>query len=144
MINKITSTLQLACLCFRLTSNILFFGLKLLLIRVKAHKINPVLFVICLLLIWLGNLLIYNKKSTPQTEIILVPALKQSPNISLTTKRFLLTKNNVKNLLTTYTELEKKDVKNLGLYLNLSQLENVNGNEQLAQEYLEQAKNIAP
>ena len=134
----------MACLCFRLAFNILFFGMKLFLVRIKARQISPILLIICLLLTWLGNLLIYNKKSTPQLEIFSVSIIEHPQNVNLNKSDFLLTRNEVETLLTSYAELEKNNVKSLGLYLNSNQLESIVGNEQLAQEYLDQARNIAP
>jgi len=118
--------------------------MKLFLVRIKARQISPILLIICLLLTWLGNLLIYNKKSTPQLEIFSVSIIEHPQNVNLNKSDFLLTRNEVETLLTSYAELEKNNVKSLGLYLNSNQLESIVGNEQLAQEYLDQARNIAP
>lgn len=144
MIRKVIAFFQLSYLCFQLALNILAFGAEVFLVRVKKNRINKFLLLFLFFLIWLGNLYIYHKKNTPQIEIIAHSSIESPLNIDLPTNQFLLTKIEVANLLMTYTEIEKNQVKNLGLYLNLSQLENVIGNKELAQKHLQQAKNITP
>jgi len=144
VINKIITFFQLVYLCFKLILNILGFGLELFLIKTKKRKINQVLTIILLFLIWISSFYTYIRKNTPQIEIFSPPALKQTQNVNLITKQLLLTKDEIKILLTNYTKLEQNNIQNLGLYLNLSQLENIMDNEQVAQKYLEKAKNISP
>lgn len=144
MIDKIISYLKLGWLCFKLSFSIFFFGLDVLLIKIKQKKTWPIFFAITIFLIWTINLYILTKKNTPQIEITTPQSLTNSEEINIQKINLLLTKNQLEMKLETYKTIEESGIKNLGLYLNLSQLHDILGNDQLAQDYLNKAKEIIP
>lgn len=144
MTDKIISYLKLGWLCFKLSFSIFFFGLDVLLIKIKQKKTWPIFFTVTIFLIWTINLYILTKKNTPQIEITAPQSLTNSEEINIQKTNLLLTKNQLETKLETYKTIEESEIKNLGLYLNLSQLHNILGNDQLAQDYLNKAKEIIP
>lgn len=70
--------------------------------------------------------------------------LENESEIFFLQERFLLTKTQAEEKLKNYEKIEQAGIHNLGLWLNLSQLYKLLGNESLAQEYLSKAKTIAP
>ena len=144
MIDKIISYLRLGWLCFRLSSSIFFFGINVLLIKIQQKKTWPIFFAITISFIWIINLYILAKKNTPQMEIIESQFLEDSGEINMQKTNTLLTKDQLKTKLETYKIIEESGIKNLSLYLNLSQLHNILDDNQLAQDYLNKAKEIDP
>ena len=144
MIDKIISYLKLGWLCFKLSFSIFFFGLDVLLIKIKQKKTWPIFFAVTIFLIWTINLYIITKKNTPQIEITAPQSLTNSEEINIQKINFLLTKNQLEMKLEAYKTIEESGIKNLGLCLNLSQLHDILGNDQLAQDYLNKAKEIIP
>ena len=144
MIDKIISYLKLGWLCFRLSSSIFFFGIDVLLIKIQQKKTWPIFFAITISFIWIINLYILTKKNTPQIEIIDSQFLEDSGEISIQKTNTLLIKDQLKTKLEAYKIIEESGIKNLSLYLNLSQLYNILDENQLAQDYLSKAKEINP
>ena len=56
----------------------------------------------------------------------------------------VLKDENLEKTLKYYEEIDKKKIKNLSLFLNLSQLNKANGNEDLSKKYFDQAQQIEP
>ncbi len=77
-------------------------------------------------------------------EIIESQFLEDSGEINMQKTNTLLTKDQLKTKLETYKIIEESGIKNLSLYLNLSQLHNILDDNQLAQDYLNKAKEIDP
>jgi len=144
VIDKIISYLKLGWLCFRLSSSIFFFGIDVLLIKIQQKKTWPIFFAITISFIWIINLYILTKKNTPQIEIIDSQFLEDSGEISIQKTNTLLIKDQLKTKLEAYKIIEESGIKNLSLYLNLSQLYNILDENQLAQDYLSKAKEINP
>lgn len=144
MIDKIISYLKLGWLCFRLSFSIFFFGINVLLIKIQQKKTWPIFFAITISFIWIINLYILAKKNTPQMEIIESQFLEDSGEINIQKTNTLLTKDQLETKLETYKTIEESGIKNLSLYLNLSQLHNILDDNQLAQDYLNKAKKIDP
>ena len=144
MTDKIISYLKLGWLCFKLSFSIFFFGLDVLLIRIKQKKTWPIFFALTIFLIWTMNLYILTKKNTPKIEITEAQLVNNSEEIKIQKTNTLLTKNQLETKLEEYKSIEESGIKNLSLYLNLSQLHHILGNSQLAQDYLNKAKEIIP
>jgi hypothetical protein len=144
VIDKIISYLKLGWLCFRLSFSIFFFGINILLIRIQQKKTWPIFLAIIISFIWIINLYILTKKNTPQIEIIKPQFLEDFGEINISKTNALLTKDQLKTKLETYKTIEESGIKNLSLYLNLSQLHIILDDNQLAQDYLNKAKEINP
>lgn len=142
--NKIVFYLKLAWLCLKLSFNLFLFGLSILQLKFNQKKFWFSISIVLFLLIWSSNFYIFHKKNTPQIQIVEIQILENESGSSLPKERVLLTKSQAEEKIKNYEKTEQLKVHNLGLWLNLSQLNQVLGNEKLAQDYLNKAKIIAP
>lgn len=141
MANRILSYLKLTWLCFKLSLNLLFFALTVLLLKMGQKKTWPIIIITLILLIWIANVYILIQKNTPKLEVSWTQKLENLPQTITTKEEVLLTKEQAEDQIRVY---EKMEINNLSLWLNLSQLSKILGNDDLAQEYLDKAKAIAP
>ena len=142
--NKIVFYLKLAWLCLKLSFNLFLFGLSILQLKFNQKKFWFSISIVLFLLIWSSNFYIFHKKNTPQIQIVEIQILENESGSSLPKERVLLTKSQAEEKIKNYEKTEQLKVHKLGLWLNLSQLNQVLGNEKLAQYYLNKAKIIAP
>lgn len=143
MANKIIFYLKLAWLCLSLGLKILWFAIDFVLQKINQKKAILIVGISLISLVWIINFYILDKKNTPQVELITIQ-INDGEQESLTKQRVILEKNQVEEEIEIYKEIEKLQVKNLGLLLNSGQLNKALNNEELAQKYLDEAKIISP
>lgn len=144
MANKIISYLQLTWLCLKLGFSLFLFGLDVLRLKFDQKKLWLGISLALFSLIWASNFYILHKKNTPQVEVIRLQILENEAKNPLLKEKVLITTTQAADKLKGYKKIEQIGVRNLGLWLNLSQLNLILGNEKLAQDYLNKAKTIAP
>jgi len=141
---KFLSYLKLVWLCLKLSFNLLFLGLDILLLKVRQKKAWLAFGVGLVLLVWTANFYIWDKKNTPQLEITFVTMSKNSAEVALSKKKVLLAKDQIGETIQTYNQMAEIKIDNLGLWLNLKQLNEILENSELAQENLNKASAIMP
>lgn len=144
MATKFLSYLKLVWLCLKLSFNLLFLGLDILLLKVRQKKAWLAFGVGLVLLVWTANFYIWDKKNTPQLEITFVTMSKNSAEVALSKKKVLLAKDQIGETIQTYNQMAEIKIDNLGLWLNLKQLNEILENSELAQENLNKASAIMP
>ena len=131
MANRILSYLKLTWLCFKLSLNLLFFALTVLLLKMGQKKTWPIIIITLILLIWIANVYILIQKNTPKLEVSWTQKLENLPQTITTKEEVLLTKEQAEDQIRVY---EKMEINNLSLWLNLSQLSKIFGNDDLDHE----------
>lgn len=143
MVNKIIFYLKLAWLCLSLGLKILWFAIDFVLQKINQKKAILIVGISLISFVWIINFYILDKKNTPQVELITIQ-INDGEQEALTKKRVILEKNQIEEGIKVFEEIQKMQVKNLGLLLNSSQLNKALNNEGLAQKYLDEAKIISP
>jgi hypothetical protein len=141
--NKIIFYLKLAWLCLSLGFKILWFAIDFLLQKINQKKAIAIVGISLISFVWVINFYIFYKKNTPQVELVTIQ-INDNGQESLVKQRVVLEKSQVEDGIKIYKEIEEMRVKNLGLLLNLNQLNKALNNEDVAQKYLDEAKAISP
>ena len=133
----------MAWFCVRLFFNLLTFLLVFFFKKINQGRLAPILLALFILLIWILNFCLVSQRSTTIINIIKVDSNNpdEAGQIAETTK---LKEENITKKLEYYEEINKRKINNLGLYLNLAQLNKIVGNVDLAKEYFDKAQLIEP
>ena len=136
--------LKLTWLCLKLAFSLIAFAIDFLLIKTNQQKFLK--FILLFLIIFsLGlNFLVIKQKNTPQVEIQQVKIFEKTDQELPKTQVVLINENEVSIEIEQLQKIEKLNIKNLGLLLNLSQLNKAIGQNESAKEYFRKAKQIAP
>lgn len=131
-------------LCLRLSFNLFVFGLNFLFIKINAKKLLNIGLLSLIILSFGLIFLIIKQKNAPQIEIQHMEIFDKTGQELPKSQLIVITENEIPSEIETLKKLENLKIKNLGLLLNLSQLNKAIGQDELAKEYFKQAKQIAP
>lgn len=143
MFNNFLFYLRLTWLCFKLFLNLIGFGLSFLLKKANKNAFLEISIFTLILLSAVFNFWLFEKKNTPEinlkkAEVFTIPNQESLP------QKTILKNENVREKLDYYQKLDKNKIKNLGLFLNLSQLYEIERSKELSNKYLDQAQEIEP
>lgn len=144
MLNQILSYFKLAIFCFRLLFNLLFFLLVFLFKKTNIIEFFSTIIFILLILAWIFNFYLFNQKNTPKIVLEKTTILNGSSTDCFKPNKEIFKEEKFLEKLEYYTSLNKMNIKNPNLLLNLAQLSILNKNENLSEKYFEQAQQIEP
>jgi len=142
--NNLTFYIRLTWLCFKLFFDLLVFLFVFLLEKINKSQLALFLLIVLFFSVWIFNFYLFNQKTTPKID------LEKITNVQNLDKNFLkpqvkvLKDEDLEKTLEYYKKIDEKKIKNLSLFLNLSQLNKANGNEDLSKKYVDQAQQIEP
>ncbi len=134
----------MAWFCVRLFLNLLSFLLIFLFKKINQGRLAPILLALLILFIWILNFYLVSQRSTAVINLIKVDSVGNLNKTSQTTKTIIVKKEDMTKKLEYYEEINERKIKNLGLYLNLAQLNKLAENAGLAKEYFDKAQLIEP
>ena len=128
----------------KLAFNLLVFAIDFLLIKINHQKFLKISLLFLIILSWSFTFLVIKQKNTPQVETQYVKILENQNQGLPKSQLVVLDKNEMINEIEILQKTEEWNIKNVGLLLNLSQLNKAIGQNELAKKYFEQAKQITP
>lgn len=144
MLDNLLFYFRLTWLCLRLAFNLFVFALRFLLIKINHHRIIKICLLFLIVLSWGAIFFLIKQKTTPQIQLTRVEILENKGQELPIRQREIVDETEIADKIKFLEEIEKKDVKSLGLFLNLSQLNKAIGQDEQAREYFEKAQQIAP
>lgn len=136
--------LKLTWLCLKLALSLLGFAIDFLLIKINHQKILKAVLLFLIIFSLILNFLIIKQKNTPQVQIQQIKIFERAGQELPESRIILMDENEIPNEIESLQKMKSLNIKNLGLLLNLGQLNKALGQNELSKEYLEQAKQIAP
>lgn len=89
------------------------------------------------------NLYLFEKKNSPEISLRKTGVFAISDQ-GMISQKMILKEKDIQDRFDYYQELDKNKVKNLGLFLNLSQLYEIKESKEISREYLDRAQKIEP
>jgi hypothetical protein len=144
VLNNFVFYLKLAWFCFRLFSNLLTFLLVFLFKKINQSRLAPILIALSISLVWILNFYLVSQRSTTEINLIKIDSISNLDKKSQIAQTVRVKEINLAKKIEDYEKINKKEIKNLGLYLNLAQLNKIVENADLAKEYFDKAQLIEP
>jgi len=138
-VSKLLFYPRLAWLCFKLTLNLLFLSVELILADVNKKSLQGIVLFALLAASLVSNLYLWRLKNTPIETAAETPSIFSTENNAGPTKKWTLSPEQVGEQMAFYQSLEAKGVQNKAVFLNLSNISLALGESEQSETYLMKA-----